>query len=126
MRFSAKRCAYSDMPSFSSQSAICCIAAPYGFNAIRSGPAGQKVYDTRQPIVSSSNRERCFARKNNPDFGVLAGLRVNLYRPRMLLHDDVVSDGQAKTSALSSRFCREEGIEHLFPYFGGECRGRYR
>ena len=27
MRFSAKRCAYSDMPSFSSQSAICCIAA---------------------------------------------------------------------------------------------------
>ena len=27
MRFSAKRCAYSDMPSFSSQSAICCMAA---------------------------------------------------------------------------------------------------
>jgi hypothetical protein len=26
MRFSANRCAYSDMPSFSSQSAICCIA----------------------------------------------------------------------------------------------------
>ena len=28
MSFSAKRSAYSDMPSFSSQSAICCIAAP--------------------------------------------------------------------------------------------------
>src|SRR5690349_7973932 len=28
MRFSANRGAYSDMPSFSSQSAICCIAAP--------------------------------------------------------------------------------------------------
>ena len=41
MSFSAKRCAYSDMPSFSSQSAICCIAAPYGFSAIRSGPAGK-------------------------------------------------------------------------------------
>jgi len=28
MRFSAKHCAYSDMPSFSSQSAICCIGGP--------------------------------------------------------------------------------------------------
>jgi hypothetical protein len=35
-----------------------------------------------------------------------------------LLHDDVVSDGQAKAGALSSGFCREEGIEHLFPYLG--------
>ena len=34
----------------------------------------------------------------------------------MLLHNDVVSDGQAKASALSSRFCREEGIEHLLLY----------
>src|SRR5262249_40579629 len=41
MRFSAKRCTYSDMPSFSSQSAICCVAAPYGFSAIRSGPEDQ-------------------------------------------------------------------------------------
>ena len=36
----------------------------------------------------------------------------------MLLHDDVVSDGQAKASALSSGLCREEGIEHLFPDLG--------
>ena len=36
----------------------------------------------------------------------------------MLLHDDVVSDGQAKASTLAGRLCREEGIEHLFPYFG--------
>src|SRR5262249_10302554 len=36
----------------------------------------------------------------------------------MLLHDDVVSDGQAKASTLASRFCCEEGIEHLLPYFG--------
>ena len=34
----------------------------------------------------------------------------------MLLHDDVVSDGQA--GALSSWFCRKEGIEHLFPDLG--------
>src|SRR5262249_9431012 len=103
------------MPSFSSQSAICCIAAPYKFNAIRSGPSGQKVYDTRQLIVSSSGRGRCFARKNNPDFSELTGLRIDLYRPRMLLDDDVVSDGQAKARAFPSGFCREEGIEHFFP-----------
>ena len=30
MPFSAKRWAYSDMPSFSSQSVICCIGAPWG------------------------------------------------------------------------------------------------
>src|SRR5262249_14160490 len=43
---------------------------------------------------------------------------IDLYRPGMLFDDDVVSDGQAKASALSSRFCREEGIEHLFLYLG--------
>src|SRR5262249_8395954 len=59
------------------------------------------------------NEEGGCARKNNPDFGELAGLRIDLYRPRMLLHDDVVSDGQAKASALASRFCCEERIEHL-------------
>src|SRR5215471_5153325 len=32
----------------------------------------------------------------------------------MLLHYDVVSDGQAKAGPLSSGFCREERIEHLF------------
>src|SRR6516164_3533717 len=36
----------------------------------------------------------------------------------MLLHDDVVSDGQAKASTLAGRFCCEEGIEHLFSDLG--------
>jgi hypothetical protein len=36
----------------------------------------------------------------------------------MLLHDDVVSDGQAKASALSGGFSRREGIDHIFPDFG--------
>src|SRR5262245_45134662 len=68
-----------------------------------------------RPIYSSvlSGSERRFARKNNPDFGELAGVRIDLDRPRMLLHDDVVSDGEAKASALSGGFGREEGIEHL-------------
>ena len=50
------------------------------------------------------------------------GCVIDLYRPRMLLHDDVVSDGQAKASALSSGFCCEKWIEHLFPYFGRDAR----
>ena len=62
-------------------------------------------------------KRRC-ARQNDSDLGELAGLRIDLYRPGMLLHDDVVSDGQAKASALSSGLCREEGIEHLFLYLG--------
>ena len=45
-------------------------------------------------------------------------MRIDLYGPRMLLHDDVVGDGQAEASSLSGRLCREEGIEHLFPDLG--------
>jgi len=52
------------------------------------------------------------------EFREFAGLGIDLYRPRMLLYDDVVGDGQAKARALSSGFCREEGIEHLFPDLG--------
>src|SRR6516162_9412555 len=70
---------------------------------------------SRLILVLLSVRESWRTRQNNSYFGELAGLGVDLYRPRMLLHDDVVSDGQAKASALSSGFCREERIEHLFP-----------
>ena len=35
------------------------------------------------------------ARQNDPKFGELAGLGIDLYRPAMLLDDDVVTDGQA-------------------------------
>jgi hypothetical protein len=58
------------MPSFSSQSAICCIAAPYAFSAIRSGPTGQEVYHARRLIAapavglhvrSGSTRDSCTA-----------------------------------------------------------------
>ena len=47
MSFSAKRSAYSDIPSFSSQSAICCIGVALRTNAVILKPAGQKVYHTR-------------------------------------------------------------------------------
>ena len=50
MSFSAKRSAYSDMPSFSSQSAICCIAAQPISLACASGSAAHRVYPTRCEI----------------------------------------------------------------------------
>jgi hypothetical protein len=60
--------------------------------------------------------ESVISRQNNSDFGELAGLRIDLYRSRMLLHDDVVTNGQAKSGALSGWFGREEGIEHFLLY----------
>src|SRR5262249_45269760 len=68
-------------------------------------------------LVLLSVRERWRTRQNNSHFGEL-GSRIDLYRSRMLLHDDVVSDGQAKASAFPGRLRREEGIEHLFPDLG--------
>src|SRR5262249_36071639 len=70
----------------------------------------------------SSSRKCCFARKNNADFGELAWTRIDLYRPRMLFDNDIVGDGEAKASALSSGFCREERIEHLLLYLGRNAR----
>src|SRR5437016_12595696 len=56
----------------------------------------------------------CCARKDNPDFGELTGLRVDLYRPAMLLDDDVVADGEAEARAFAGGLRRKERIEHLF------------
>ncbi len=39
--------------------------------------------------------------EDNPKFGELAGLRIDLYRPTMLLDDDVVTDGQAQPSPFT-------------------------
>jgi len=61
--------------------------------------------------LSSYLRESWRTRQNNSYFGKLAGPRIDLYRSRMLLHDDVVTDRQAKASSLSGWFGREEGIK---------------
>src|SRR5215471_4458451 len=53
--------------------------------------------------------------QNYPDFGELAGLCVDLDRPRMLLDDDVVTDGEAKAGAFPSWLGRKKWIEHLLP-----------
>src|SRR5262245_50216540 len=35
----------------------------------------------------------------------------------MLLHNDIVTDGEPKSGAFSSGFCCEERVEHLFFHF---------
>ena len=40
----------------------------------------------------------------------------------MLLHDYVVSDGQAEAGAFAGRLRRKEGIEHLLPDFDPNAR----
>src|ERR1700724_18597 len=53
------------------------------------------------------------AREDNPEFGELAGLRIDLNRPAVLLDDDVVTNGQAKSSSLACGLRREERVEQL-------------
>src|SRR5262249_42958555 len=65
-------------------------------------------------LVGELLERRCRARKNDPDFGKLAGLRFYFNRPAMLLDDDVVADGEAKAGPFSCGFRGEERIEHLF------------
>ena len=43
------------------------------------------------PLANSN--ERSSTGQNNPDFGEQAPLRIDLYRPAMLLDDDVMTDG---------------------------------
>src|SRR5215469_14272953 len=60
----------------------------------------------------------CLARQNDPEFGELARSRLDLNRPTMLRDNDVVTDRQAKASALAGWLGGEERIEHLLPDFG--------
>ena len=61
----------------------------------------------------SPSDERTRSRQNDPKFGELTGLRIDLYRPTMLLDDDVMANGQAKARAFSGRLGRKERIEDL-------------
>jgi hypothetical protein len=58
------------------------------------------------------------ARQDNPEFGELAGVGVDLNRPAMLLDDDVVTNGQAQPSPFTGGLCRKERIEHLLLHLG--------
>ena len=66
--------------------------------------------------------EHASTRQNYPDFGELAGLRVHLNRPAMLLDDDVVADGEAKSGAFAGGLGCKERIEDLFLHLGQNTR----
>jgi hypothetical protein len=56
------------------------------------------MFFARSPIRSRSLAMRNIAtsaRQNDPKFGELAGLGIDVYGPAMLLDNDVVADGQA-------------------------------
>ena len=66
-----------------------------------------------------SGNQRSHSRQSHPDFGELAGLRIDLDRATMLLHNDVVTDGESEPRSFSGRLGCEERVEHLFPHLGG-------
>ena len=72
----------------------------------------------RRPHARPLREERSRTRQNNPKLGELAGLRIDLYRPAMLLDDDVVTDGKAQSGPFTGRFGREERVEHLLLHLG--------
>jgi NHL repeat len=61
---------------------------------------------------------RSRSRQNDPEFGELTGLRIDLYSPAVLLDDDVVTDGQAKPSSFTGGLRRKERAEQLLLHLG--------
>jgi hypothetical protein len=61
-------------------------------------------------------------RKENGEFGPLAGLAADLDPPAMI-GDNTVNDGKSEASTLADIFRREEGLEKSGPLFRHPCRG---
>src|ERR1700752_4181964 len=82
-----------------------------------------KFANNRRPMPSDrvcpSGEGRADARKNDAYFGELARPAIALYRSRMLLDDDVVTDRKAKARSFPGGLWSEERIEHLFLHVGG-------
>src|SRR5579862_7873899 len=66
-------------------------------------------------MISRFAEGRPFTRQNNPKFGELAGLGIDLYGPAMLLDDDVMADREPKPRTFTRWLGGEKRIEHLFP-----------
>jgi hypothetical protein len=60
----------------------------------------------------------CCTRQDDPELGELAGLRIDLNRPAMLLDDDVVADREAKPGAFASWLGCEERVEQFVFHLG--------
>src|SRR6516225_3721178 len=81
-----------------------------------SGSSSTTRMSRLMPVLPISVSECGRTRQNNADLSVLAGLAVDLYKPGMLLDDDVMTDRQTEASAFTGWLRREERIEHLVPY----------
>jgi hypothetical protein len=58
--------------------------------------AGISATINLKTVRSSRPNKRCRrARQDNPEFGKLTGLGIDLYRAAMLLDNDVVTNGEA-------------------------------
>jgi hypothetical protein len=53
-------------------------------------------------LTASDKRSR--SRQDDSKFSELAGLRIDLNRPAMLLDDDVMTDGQAQPSPFTGSY----------------------
>ena len=69
----------------------------------------ERVHTRSPDLISGRTRSR----QNDPKFGELTGLRIDLYRPAMLLDDDVVTDGKTEPSSFTGRLGRKERVEQL-------------
>ena len=69
-------------------------------------------------LAGTFSNECRSARQDNPDLSELTRLRIDLDGARVLFHDDIVTDREPKTRALSRRFGREKRVEHLFFHVG--------
>ena len=85
--------------------------------AFASAKPGRTAIGLR-PSSDVSDKRRG-SRQNNSDLGELAGRRIDLDSPGMLLHDDVVSDGQAKAGTLSGGLVVKKGL-NIFSLTSGE------
>src|SRR5579862_8827118 len=69
-------------------------------------------------MISRFAEGRPFTRQNNPKFGELAGLGIDLYGPAMLLDDDVMADREPKPRTFTRWLGGEKRIEHLLLHVG--------
>ena len=53
------------------------------------------------------------ARQNDRNFGEFARLCSTSIEPTVLLHDDIVTNGETEFRSLRRRLGRKEGVEHL-------------
>ena len=65
-------------------------------------------------VTLDRSDKRSRAWQNDLKFGKLTGLRIDLYRPGMLLDDDVVTDGQAQPCPFTGRLGQQGGRRTIY------------